>query len=129
MDTREKIIDCQRAVALVAHLRGQSGSVKVVTGYFDVLVAEHVRRLCQIAAGATKLFVVVFDPPAALLTTRARAEMVAALAMVDYVIPAGEKAAEDLLRCFAASEIVREESADVLRAECLKQHVQLRQQH
>jgi len=126
MDTREKIIDCQHAVALVAQLRGESAALKVVTGYFDVLVAEHVRRLRQIAAGATKLFVVVLDPPTALLAPRARAEMVAALAMVDYVIPAGEQAAESVIRCFSANEIVREESADLLRAECLKQHVQRR---
>jgi len=126
MDTREKIVDCQRAVALVARLRGESAALKVVTGYFDVLVADHVRCLRQIAAGATKLFVIVLEPPTALLAPRARAEMVAALAMVDYVIQAGEQAAEGLLRCFSADEIVREESADLLRAECLKQHVQRR---
>jgi bifunctional ADP-heptose synthase (sugar kinase/adenylyltransferase) len=128
MDTRVKIIDCERAASLVAQLRQQGASLQVVTGYFDVLVAEHVRRLHQVASQAAKLFVVVLDPPAPLLTTRARAEMAAALAMVDYVVPAGEQAAEELLRRFAASEIVREESADLLRAERLSQHVQRRHQ-
>jgi bifunctional ADP-heptose synthase (sugar kinase/adenylyltransferase) len=128
MDTRDKIIDCEHAAALAAQLRQQGASLRAVTGYFDVLVAEHVRRLRQIADGSAKLFLVVLDPPAPLLAARARAEMIAALAMVDYVVPAGERAAEGLLSQFAASEIVREESADLLRAERLSQHVQRRHQ-
>ncbi len=128
MDTRHKIVACEHAAPLVARLRSQGAAVKVVTGYFDVLLAEHVRRLRQIADGADKLFVVVLDPPAPLLAARARAEMAAALAVVDYVVPAGEQAAEELLHCFAANEIVREEAADLLRAERLSQHVQRRHQ-
>ncbi len=128
MDTRDKIIGCEYAAALAAELRQQGASLRAVTGYFDVLVAEHVRRLSEIAAGETRVFVVLLDPPAPLLAARARAEMVAALAMVDYVVPAGEQAAEGLLSQFAAAEIVREESADLLRAERLSQHVQRRHQ-
>src|SRR5579862_2738555 len=128
MDTRDKIIDCERAAALAAKLRADGVSITVVTGYFDVLVAEHVRRLRQVAGEAVKLFVVVLDPPAPVLGARARAEMAAALAMVDYVVPAGNQSAEGLLSRFADSEIVREESADLLRAERLSQHVQRRHQ-
>jgi len=128
MDTRDKIIDCEHAAALAAQLRQQGASLRAVTGYFDVLVAEHVRRIGQIAGGSAKLFVIVLDPPAPLLATRARAEMVAALAMVDYVVPARERAVEGLLSHFTAAEIVREESADLLRAERLSQHVQRRHQ-
>jgi len=127
MDTREKIIDCQHAVALAEKLRSEGASIRVVTGYFDVLVAEHVRRLRQLSGGASKLFVAVLDPPAPVLDARARAEMAAALTVVDYVVPAG-KQAEALLSHFAEGEIVREESADVLRAERLNQHVQRRHQ-
>jgi hypothetical protein len=128
MDTRDKIIDYEHAAALIAQLRQKGASLRAITGYFDVLVAEHIRRLHEIAAGETKVFVVVLDPPSPLLATRARAEMVAALAMVDYVVPAGERAAEGLLSRFTAAEIVREESADLLRAERLSQHVQRRHQ-
>ena len=128
MDTRDKIIDYEHAAALIAPLRQKGASLRAVTGYFDVLVAEHVRRLRQIADGETKVFVVLLDPLSPLLATRARAEMVAALAMVDYVVPAGERAAESLLSRFTAAEIVREESADLLRAERLSQHVQRRHQ-
>ena len=128
MDTRKKIIDCEHAAALAAKLRTEGASIQIVTGYFDVLVADHVRRLREITGQASKLFVVVLDPPMAVLATRARAEMVAALAMVDYVVPAGKQEAEALLSHFAEGEIVREESADLLRAERLDQHVQRRHQ-
>lgn len=128
MDTRDKIINCEHAAALATQFRADGVSIQVVTGYFDVLVAGHVRRLRQIAGAAHKLFVIVLDPPAPVLAARARAEMVAALSMVNYVIPAGKQAPEALLSRFADAEIVREESADLLRAECLSQHVQRRNQ-
>jgi|SRR5579863_9307217 len=126
MDTRTKIIDPQRALALVQKLRAKG--VRIVTGYFDVLVAEHVRRLREVKNGSGALVVVVLDPPEALLAGRARAELVAALAVVDYVVPADEQAAGELLSHFTASEIVREESADLLRVRRLSEHVKSRQQ-
>jgi bifunctional ADP-heptose synthase (sugar kinase/adenylyltransferase) len=126
MDTRTKIIEPERAGARLQELREQGRAVKVVTGYFDVLVAEHVARLREIDRTPGTLFVLVLDPPAPLLGARARAELVAALAMVDYVVPAAEQAAAELLSRCAASEILREESADLLRAERLSQHVQRR---
>jgi bifunctional ADP-heptose synthase (sugar kinase/adenylyltransferase) len=126
MDTRTKIIEPERAAARLQELREQGRAVKVVTGYFDVLVADHVTRLREIGRTPGTVFVLVLDPPAPLLGTRARAELVAALAMVDYVVPAAEQAAAALLSRCAASEILREETADLLRAERLSQHVQRR---
>ncbi len=126
MDTRHKIIESKRAQALAQGLRAKG--VKIVTGYFDVIVAEHVRRLREIKNGSAMLVVVVLDPPEALLAARARAELVAALAVVDYVVPADEQAAKELLSHFTASEIVREESDDLLRARRLSEHVKSRHQ-
>jgi len=126
MDTRHKIIESQRAQSLAQGLRAKG--VKIVTGYFDVIVAEHVRRLREIKNGSAMLVVVVLDPPEALLAARARAELVAALAVVDYVVPADEQAAKELLSHFTASEIVREESDDLLRARRLSEHVKSRHQ-
>src|ERR1700683_1883467 len=128
MDTRDKIIDCERTAELVGELRGRRVALKVVLGYFDVLSAEHVRRLREIANGAGALFVAVLDPPAPLLDGRARAELVAALGVVDYVVLAGARPAQALLRPFNATEIVREESADLLRTRRLMEHVQHRHQ-
>jgi bifunctional ADP-heptose synthase (sugar kinase/adenylyltransferase) len=126
MDTRSKIIEPDRALELAQGLRIHG--VKIVTGYFDVIVAEHVRRLREIKNGSGVLVVVILDPPEALLAGRARAELVAGLAVVDYVVPADEQAAGELLSHFTASEIVREESADLLRARRLSEHVKSRHQ-
>jgi bifunctional ADP-heptose synthase (sugar kinase/adenylyltransferase) len=126
MDTRHKIIDPGRALELSEDLR--SRGLKIVTGFFDVIVAEHVRRLQEIKNGSDALVVVVLDPPEPVLTARARAELVAALRMVDYVVPAGEQAAQNLLGRFSPAEIVREEAADLLRARRLSEHVQRRHQ-
>ncbi len=127
MDTRTKIIDPEFALARLRELRGQGVAVRVVTGYFDVLSAEHLRRLREIGNPGA-LFVIVLDPVAPLLAARARAELVAGLAMIDYVVPAAEQAAAELLNLFAATEIIREEAADLLRAARLNQHVQRRHQ-
>jgi bifunctional ADP-heptose synthase (sugar kinase/adenylyltransferase) len=100
----------------------------VVTGYFDVLVPDHVRRLSEIADATGTLFALVLDPPQPLLSRRARAELVAALGVIDYVVPVEEQAAKELLSHFHPGEIVREESADLLRASRLSLHVQGRHQ-
>ncbi len=128
MDTRHKIVEPERAAALARELRQNGLPLKVITGYFDVIVAEHVRRLREIKDGSGKLLVVVLDPPDTVLSRRARAELVAALSVVDYVVPAGEQAATALLSYFTAGEIVREEAADLLRFRRLSEHVQRRHQ-
>jgi len=57
-----------------------------VAGYFDPLLAEHARRLNEHVAPGRLLIVEVMNPARPLLAQRARAELVAALAMVDYVV-------------------------------------------
>jgi bifunctional ADP-heptose synthase (sugar kinase/adenylyltransferase) len=128
MDTRNKIIPPDRAAALAGELRDRGAALKVVTGYFDVLVADHIRRLREIADGSGAVFALVLDPPQPMLPKGARAELVAALAVIDYVVPAEEQAARELLTHFHPGEIVREESADLLRASRLTEHVQRRHQ-
>ena len=73
----------------------QAKPARWVTGYFDPLLAEHVRRLREHTAPGQILVVEIVDPEKPLLPQRARAELVAALAMVDYVLlgngaPTGE---------------------------------------
>ena len=127
MDTRNKIIAPERAVEIISEMRSQRVRPEVLTGYFDVLLASHVRRLREVRNGADRLLVIVLDPPDPVLPARARAELVAALGVVDYVVPAGKHKAEELLRYFEAGEIVREESADLTRAHALAEHVHGRQ--
>ncbi|MFB3828666.1 MAG: hypothetical protein ACE15B_17995 [Bryobacteraceae bacterium] len=121
MDTREKIIPLERVVACA---RGAA----VVTGYFDVLAAEHVRQL-ERARRDTGLVVVLFDPPAPVLAARARAEMVAALRVVDYVVIAEEPgpATQRLLEELEPAAIVRLEAEHARQSDELIAHV--RQRH
>ena len=64
----------------------QGKPARWVAGYFDPLLAEHVRRLRECAKPHEILVVEVMNPEAPLLPQQARAELVAALSMVDYVV-------------------------------------------
>lgn len=126
MDTRTKILDWLQAEA-VLRSEGDVSPAKVVCGYFDPLVAAHVRRLEEIAAGGGRLTVVLATPPEPLLPERARAELVAALRAVARVVipPAGQ--VERVLRWFPNAQVFREERADLERTAALMNHV--RQRH
>lgn len=127
MDTRTKILNAARAIEVARELRHNGSRAKLVCGYFDVLLSEHAERLEEIAAqGANKLMVAVLDAPGAILAARARAELVAALGMVDYVVLAGSVAPRELVAEFQAGDIVHEEDADRRRTEGLIEHVQRR---
>ncbi len=81
MDTRTKIVSFADAIAAV-----EGKPVRWVTGHFDPLLVEHARRLREFIAPGQMLIVVVANPENPLLPQRARAELVAALAGVDYVV-------------------------------------------
>lgn len=66
--------------------RLQSRPAAWIRGDFDPLLAEHVRRLAQARESGEVLIVEVTNPAQPLLAQRARAELVAALSMVDYVV-------------------------------------------
>lgn len=77
MDTRSKITTVNAI---------QEGDVEWVAGYFDPLLTEQIRRLRSLKRDGAKLGVIVRNPPTPLLSQRARAELVAALGIVDYVL-------------------------------------------
>lgn len=81
MDTRSKIIPLEEA-----RERRRYQSTSWLAGHFDPLLAEHVRRLHEQFAPGRLLIVEVTNPKQPLLPQRARAELVAALSMVDYVV-------------------------------------------
>ena len=56
------------------------------TGHFDPVLAEHAALLHQAASDGRVLIVEVTNPPRPLLAQRARAELIAALADVNYVV-------------------------------------------
>jgi bifunctional ADP-heptose synthase (sugar kinase/adenylyltransferase) len=81
LDTRTKIISRHELED-----RLQNRAAHWVSGHFDPLLAEHVRRLTQAREPGRLLVVEVTNPVRPLLAQRARAELVAALSLVDYVV-------------------------------------------
>lgn len=109
MDTRAKIIDF---AAL------PQKSLCIVNAYFDPLLAWHAERLADIRHEGETLVGAVLPLKDELLPQRARAEMVAALRVIDYVLicstpiaPEGARvvslAEEDLVRRAAMVDDVR----------------------
>jgi len=90
LDTRTKIVPRQE---IDKRLNG--GRAAWVSGHFDPLLAEHVARLEQAREPGRLLVVEVTNPEQPLLAQRARAELVAALAMVDFVVLGDGRAAMD----------------------------------
>jgi len=121
MDTRKKI------------LKGPEGlggePLVVVTGYFDVLRAEHARELAEVRSGTpeARLLVIVSQGRDTLLPSAARAELVAALRMVDFVLTADDGDVEALIEALRPTRVVRLESEDTRRVSRLREHVQQRQ--
>jgi len=125
VDTRTKIVTVGDAGALARGPR----PVAVVTGHFDVLLAPYARELARMREShpGALLLVALTPPPEALLEPRARAEMVAALAVVDYVVSLEEGDAEGFLAAFNAARIVRLEDAHRQDMRELIEHVHSRQ--
>src|SRR5437763_14258461 len=78
MDTRTKI---SRTCFSLSHPK-----VRIVTGHFDPLLPAHARYLKNVSEPDQLLIVAMTNPPHPLLPQTARAELVAALPAVDYVV-------------------------------------------
>ena len=127
MDTRQKILTPTQAVETVRRLRAEGRSVRFATGWFDPLLAAHALRLEQLRGGAARVMAIVTDPSVPILPSRARAELVAALSVVDFVVLSEEERLEDLLARLEATEVLRGEAADEALTQQLIHHVQTRQ--
>jgi glycerol-3-phosphate cytidylyltransferase-like family protein len=123
MDTRSKILTLESAPEL-------TGRVVLITGTFDILRAAHARELEaireRIGSGAL-LLVAVLPGGREWLPARARAELVSAIRVVDYVVIAAGGEAEEWIALLKPAEIVRLEAADARRTQELIEHVQQRQ--
>lgn len=99
MDTRTKIIPKDRAVAELTALAGNGHPVVTAAGWFDVLQAAHGERLAAAKTAGARLVVFLYeDAPQrqGLLDSSSRAQMVAALAVVDSVVICDEAEAASL---------------------------------
>ena len=117
MDTRSKILTLAAALELRQPLA-------IATGYFDVLLAEDARELARVRHHP--LLAAVLPLAGEILSQRARAEMVAALRVVDYVVTADDNDVERLVTGLRPVEFVRLEVAAASRARQLMEHVHRR---
>ena len=101
------ILTESQLAAAVARDRAAGLTVALANGCFDLLHVGHVRYLRGAAAEADRLIVAVNDdrsvaalkgPGRPILTAADRAELVAAIRGVDYVVVFGEPTVERLLR-------------------------------
>ena len=109
MDTRTKIIGLDRAGALFSSLAGKGGGIVVARGSFDLLSAEHCRRLAGAKERGKYLVAAVYadkDPQETVLGQVARAQMVAALAVVDYVVICDQAQTERTVSPWRATAVV-----------------------
>ena len=91
-----------------------------MVGYFDPVTAAHARRLRELATACETMIAVVEEGDRPLLPRGARAELVAGLAAVDFVVPS---AASDLP---AGAKIISELDADIARRDALMARVRSR---
>ena len=119
MDSRNKIVlpEALPALGLPAPT--------VAVGYFDVLGPAHVAELDALT-GAGPLVVVVLPLESELLAERTRAELVAALRAVDYVVAADVPDPSALLDVLRPSRVARLETADLRRRHELIEDVRRR---
>lgn len=122
MDTRSKILTAEAARAL-------AGPLAVVTGYFDVLRAEHARELeaIRLRSGARTLLALVLPFSGEVFDIHARARMVAALRVVDYVLVADELKAEALLEALRPQAVIHLEADDTRRNREIAERIRRRQ--
>jgi bifunctional ADP-heptose synthase (sugar kinase/adenylyltransferase) len=103
MDTRTKIISRPDVTSRLAALAGSNGRIVTAGGWFDVLQAAHGQRLSAAKREHARLIVFLYDDcpkRRGLLDAWSRAQMVAALAVVDYVVICDEAEAASLAaRC------------------------------
>jgi rfaE bifunctional protein nucleotidyltransferase chain/domain len=110
-----KFVPRERLAPRLAALRRQGREVVFANGCFDLLHVGHLRYLqgAKQAAGARGVLVVALNtdqsvrklkgPARPLMSLRERAELVGALACVDYVTSFGEPTAEKTLRLLKPS--------------------------
>jgi len=124
MDTRNKILTLPAEPALALSL-APARPLVMVTGWFDVLRAAHARQLQEVRqrTGAATLMAVVLPNPDEVLAQRARAELVAGLRVIDYVLTPDYADVDRIAEALQPSAVVRLEEDDARRIRELIAHV------
>ena len=119
MDTRSKILTADAALAL------SERPLAIAAGLFDVLRVAHVRELqkTRTSCAAAALLVVVLPCASGWLSQSARAELVAALRVVDYVMAGGAEELAALVQVLAPACVMDLHDLDVSLRQELKERV------
>lgn len=112
---------------MARQLRGAGVRLRLVTGYFDPVLAAHARRLAELAVPNTTLMALVNSAPDSLLEARSRAELLASLGVVDYVVLPTNSDIAAIIEQIAPDAICREEEADRERTRQLATRIRERQ--
>jgi len=122
MDTRSKILT-------TGHVPSLPGPLVVVTGYFDVLRAEHARALATVrqSSGAATLVAAVLPFAEEVFDICERARMVAALRVVDYVFIASGADAAAILEGLKPQSTADLREEDARRNRQIAEHVRRRE--
>ena len=116
-DTRIKIVS---SADLLAYAQAHP-ELPIVAGYFDPMWAPHAVRLKELA-GPSKLLVLVEPKANALLSDRARAEVVASFGVVELVTVVTDDAAREQF----GARVIDERKSDEARYQSLADHVRKR---
>ena len=124
MDTRTKIVTPAELAAL-----DPPRPLLLATGRFDILRVDAARELAAARqrTGAQTLAVAILPYAGELASLEARAEMAAALRVVDYVFIARDGDLESLITSLQPVEIINLEDAETHRLRQLIEHVHGRQ--
>jgi bifunctional ADP-heptose synthase (sugar kinase/adenylyltransferase) len=106
---------------------GRPERLRIITGHFDPVHAEHARHLRALRDGSCTV-VVLTDSDAPISPQRARAEVLAGLGSVDFVVTMNGASVDALLLQFPAAEVIRDEKADAARTRKLMEHVHRKQE-
>ncbi len=124
MDTTSKILSPDSALSMKP-----PQPLVLVAGLFDILRESHVDYLVAVRAhtSAATLIAIVLPDDGAVLEQRARAELVAAMRMIDYVVAATDADLDRIAGTLHPAAVVRLEDADRQRVRQLIEHVHSRQ--
>jgi hypothetical protein len=122
VDTREKIVQLESLPALLS-----KGEWSAVTGFFDPLTLAQAERLSSIADAGRRLAVIVIPDNETLLSSRARATLMAALREVDAVAIAAPEQLRTLCSELPNLRLHHDEEAERLRSAEFVEFVRQRQ--
>lgn len=113
MDTRKKILSLEQTADLIPAL-ASNGGIAAAKGWFDILRAAHCDAMAEAKKGAAHLIVAVYADAGSrptILDESARAQLVAALRMVDYVVICDEAKTGSLIASWRPAAVVDAEQA------------------